>query len=91
MPGDIDFDGRVTQAELDNTLVLRNIFPGGWITGDWNGDGVHDISDRILEQSVSLDTTYFCSPVAAAVPEPDVPWIYLAGAFSLLARRRRLN
>jgi hypothetical protein len=93
LPGDADFDGRVSGADF--AVVRSNLGSTAgatWDRGDFNFDGRVNARDmhllrRHLGQS-NAPAPAGAPAIAAAVPEPIVPCAFFAAAF-LLRRRRR--
>jgi hypothetical protein len=99
--GDVNLDGRVTEADLQNVIAHLNQ-PGTWLDGDVNGDGMVTIADYNLvllhmgagddgSDGPNLFSTGVFQPVGVsmnmvAVPEPVA--VSLAGMALILLRRR---
>lgn len=96
LPGDADFDGRVTAGEL--LLVQRHLGesgPGvGWDDGDFNFDGRVDRADVALARRhygesipVTAGGAFLSDGTVAAVPEPAAGLLFSLTALALLSRR----
>lgn len=99
LPGDADFDGRVTAADF--WAVRRNLGSpapsgqAGWRRGDFDFDGRVDAHDVIAVRR-NFGRTAAAAPaeaqaLATVVPEPATGAMLMCGATCLLLRRRGIS
>ena len=92
LPGDANLDGKVNINDL--TIVLANYGQNGtmWSQGEFTGDGTVDINDLTIVLAHYGQSLGSSAGGMAAVPEPSVITLLLAGAVSVLGygwRQRR--
>lgn len=85
LPGDIDGNGRVDDADLVVLQTNLGMSPAGWEHGDFDGDGVVSLYDAYLlfrhyESSAALTAV-------SMIPEPAGVLVLLTGCLCLLRRQ----
>ncbi|MBU6310294.1 MAG: autotransporter-associated beta strand repeat-containing protein, partial [Planctomycetes bacterium] len=96
--GDTNLDGFVDVLDAANFIAGSRFdagIPVEWQDGDFNYDSVLDILDTADFLGAGLYDAGGYLPAAApqvtAVPEPSVPWSFLAAALAAAGHRRRVR